>query len=356
MKNTEDLIAFLFSESALCLPGLGTLKLIRSEAKRNPVKNKISGPKYSVSFFYNEYDDKVLSKFISFYTNKNGKDSISSENDIRKFSLDVLNEFTTKNIVDVEGLGTFKKSGDQFSFTLSPLIEETVDISYPEYPLLLMNRADTEKLIAHEEETLIIPEKKQNNNFKRTGFFLIGLSSLVFLCFLICISGVFNKKKEHASAGDSVAIKTDSSVIDSIQDEQVDLSVFNDTSSAETISNVTEKAESTSEDKTTNIDFEKKKPQRLDLESLIENSDNNKNYYLETCIVIAGSFRNKTNADRVLKKIINNGFNAYAENFDGNIRVGTISDMKKISPERQLISVKNKIEKNSWILQPEQDR
>jgi hypothetical protein len=172
---------------------------------------------------------------------------------------------------------------------------------------------------------------------------------------LICVSGVFNKKKELAGTGDSAAIESDSSVIDSIQVEQVDLSVFDDTSAVETISNVTEKDESTSVEKTTNIDFEKKKPQRLDLESLIKNADYNKKYYQETCIIIAGSFRKKTNADKVLKKIINNGFQAYAENFNGNIRVGTISDMKKISPELQLVSVKNKIESNSWILQPEQD-
>lgn len=359
MIKIEDLIAFFFSESKICFPGFGTLILDRQEAKRNPVKNKISGPKYTASFQYNEYDENSVSKFLTYHSKKNKTEFIDSDNELRKFSIDILNKLATNDLAPVEGLGTFFKNNEGISFEFSPVLNELLEKSNPDFPLLIMNR---QEITVKPPEVPITISKGNNmpiSKRKRSliGPILISLAILSFLCFLICALNIFNTKKPEKTLLQVPAVKESEPLITDTSDAgTADLSIFEDEKVSETSGNKTESGQKTiNPENPAKTKMQAGNKNNSGLDALISRSEANRNLYNNTCIIIAGSFQSKGNAKKILERIIRNGFEPYAEVYKGNYRIGTISDMSKISPESQLINVKDRIEKNSWILQPKQD-
>ena len=367
MKIIEDLIAFFFSESKISFPGFGTLTLERKEAKRNPVKNKIFGPKHSGIFHYNEYDENSTKKFLEFYCKKNNKDLIDADNELKKLSLNLLNKFATSNSADLEGFGTFIKKNDDIFFEFSAVLSEILEKSYPDYPLLVMNREETtrqtldilEKQESSEnpDEIVEMPVMKKQRSI--VGPILISLVALSFLCLLICVLDVLNTKKpgitsieDQGQSAQPVEIQKQ----DPEDPKSDDMSVFDETNTSDIVENdIPEQNDILPVPVDQKTEAEKINKGIITLDALIIKSSENKNLYNNTCIVITGSFRSKSNAKRILEKIINAGFVPYAERYGRNYRIGTISDISIISPESQLSIVTDKIEKQSWILQPKQD-
>jgi hypothetical protein len=361
MIKIEDIIAFYFSESKISFPGFGTLILERQEAKRNPVKNKIFGPKYTTNFLYNEYDDKSISMFLEFYSKKNKIDLLNAENELRKLSIDILNNIATTDNALLEGFGTFFKKSEGIIFEFSPVLNELIEKSNPDFPLLIMNRQEiaesSEEIAEENNEGKLISSPKKSYNL--VGPALILLVVLSFLCFLICAMNIFNTRKPEIAMVqvqiDSIA-KIEASPADTTDSDLDDLSVFEEN----TVSDITV-TDNVPEEKTIKpVQVQKTKIQtgnrkNASLDALINRSEENRNLFNNTCIIIAGSFRSRSNAIKILDRIRSNGFEPYAEIYKGNYRIGTISDMSEVTPENHLVSVKNKIEKNSWILQPKQD-
>ncbi|MBK7093638.1 MAG: hypothetical protein IPH57_00705 [Saprospiraceae bacterium] len=361
MIKIEDLIAFFFSESKISFPGFGTLILERQEAKRNPVKNKIFGPKYTTNFLYNEYDDKSISMFLEFYSKKNKIDILNSDNDLRKLSIDILNNIATTDTALLDGFGTFFKKSEGICFEFSPVLNELLEKSNPDFPLLIMNRQEvaepSEEIAEENNESIQISSPKKSYNL--VGPALISLAVLSFLCFLICALNIFNTRKPEIAMvpvpTDSVS-ETEASPAYTNDSEMDDLSVFEE----KAVSDITVTDNAPQEKTTKPVQVQKTIIQsgnrkNASLDALISKSEENRNLFNNTCIIIAGSFQSRSNAIKILDRIRSNGFEPYAEIFNGNYRIGTISDMSEVTPENHLISVKNKIEKNSWILQPKQD-
>lgn len=353
MLKTEDLIAFFFGESTLCFPGFGTLILERQDAKRNPVKNKIFGPKYTTSFIYNEINENALNKFLRYYSARNGVDMQIADDFIRKLSLDILNELGIKSHFELEGFGTFRKSEGKIIFEFSPVLSELHQMSYPDYPLLVVSR---EQIRTEEPgDSLVHPKESDGSSgkiIKKTGAILAGLSILTFLCFLFCISDIFQGNKDKVNA-DPKIYSSDKGETDTSDLAKDDMSVFGeDTHTAEIIA---ENRQINNSEISVINEVKKEKPGLNDLSALVNRAENNKKYFTETCIIIAGSFKNRSNAEKILKKIIGNGLRPFAEKYNSNYRVGAIFDMKFGTPEEHLDVMKNSIEINSWILQPKQE-
>lgn len=360
MDLSKDIIAYLFSESRISFSGFGTLILIREGAKINPAKNKIIGQKYNTVFLYNEYFEENIKGFVNFIKNKYKLDTITAENDFQKYSLDLLNSFTSSDEAEIHGLGIFRKQNGNYSFQLSSIIDELASNAFPDYPLLLMEKPKQEittEITSISEVSVKEPEIKKSGKSK--GFY-ISLFSLILIggiiCFIFCIKNLKNKESAdviNSLNQDSTEIVNIDSTEFSVED---DMSVFMDSSENKN-SVVVE-----------NIDNEKLKPESkknigkpaetivtAEFDINIRNSKKLKSFYPNTCIIISGSFKSKTNAKKLFKRIEKNGFLPYAEFYNNMYRVGSIANIDVISPEDHLLRMQNSIERNSWVLQPKTD-
>lgn len=361
MDLTKDIIAYLFSEDRISFPGFGTLILVREGAKINPAKNKIIGEKYKTVFLYDEYYNESTKGFVNFIKNKYKLDEKTAENTFQKYSLNLLNNFTSSDSAEINGLGTFIKQNGNYSFQLSSIINELASNAFPDYPLLLMDKPvkeNAEEISAIPEVLVHEPGIKKSTKSKR---FYITLFSLIFvggiLCFIFCIHNLNNKQ----FGDDLTSVNQDTTEIvnnsdTSVLTEEDDMSVFMD--SAETKSPKVaenEEDEKSKPESKPNFNNPPKTNISKDFYINLQNSTNLKRFYSKTCIVISGSFKSKTNALKLFKKIVKNGFEPYVEFHSGMYRVGSIANMDAISPEDHLISMQNSIEQNSWILQPKTD-
>lgn len=361
MDLSKDIIAYLFSEYRISFPGFGTLILVREGAKINPGKNKIIGEKYKGVFLYDEYYNENIKSFINFIKNKYKLDEKTAENTFHKYSLDLLNNFTSSDSAEINGLGMFLKQNGNFSFQLSSTLNELASNAFPDYPLLLMDKPvqeNAEEISAIPEMLVHKPVLKKSTKSKR---FYITLFSLIFvggiLCFIFCILNLKNKQ----SADDITSNDQDTTENVINQDTAVfaredDMSVFMDSAETEVAKVVeNEEDEMVKQESKPKVN---KSPETIvskDFYINLQNSTSLKRFYSKTCIVISGSFKSKNNALKLFKKIVKNDFEPYAEFHSGMYRVGSIANKDAISPEDHLIRIQNSIEQNSWILQPKTD-
>ncbi len=361
MDLNKDILAYLFSEYRISFPGFGTLILVREGAKINPAKNKIIGEKYKSVFLYDEYYNENIKSFVNFIKNKYKLDEKTAENAFHKYSLDLLNNFTSSDSAEINGLGTFIKQNGNYSFQLSSIINELASNAFPDYPLLLMDKPvkeNAEEISAIPEVLVHEPGIKKSTKSKR---FYITLFSLIFvggiLCFIFCIMNLKNKQ----SADDITSYDQDTTenVINQDTTEftaEDDMSVFMDSAETETPKVVeNEEDEPAKQESKPKVNRSPETTVSKDFYLNLENSANLKRFYSKTCIIISGSFKSKANALKLGKKIVKNGFEPYAEFHSGMYRVGSIANMDAISPEDHLIRIQNSIEQNSWILQPKTD-
>jgi nucleoid DNA-binding protein len=361
MDLNKDIIAYLFSESRISFPGFGTLILVREGAKINPAKNKLVGEKYKTVFLYDEYYNNNIKSFVNFIKNKYKLDGKAAENAFRKYSLDLLNSFSSSDSAEISGLGTFRKQNGNFSFQLFSIINELASNAFPDYPLLLMEKPMHENAPEiTSTPDLFVQEPVIKNHWKSKSFY-ITLFSLIFigaiLCFIFCILNLKNKE----SRGETISLNQDTSEIvnnldSSVQTEVDDLSVFMDSADSEA-SNIVENIEDeiSKQEPKTKVSKPANSYVSKDFDMNIRNSRKLKSFYSNTCIIISGSFKSKANAKKLFKKIIKNGFEPYAESHNEMYRVGSIANMDAIKPEDHLIRMQNSIEQNSWILQPKTD-
>jgi hypothetical protein len=361
MDLSKDIIAYLFSESRISFSGFGTLILVKEGAKINPAKNKIVGEKYKTVFLYDEFYNENIKGFVNFIKNKYTLDIKTAENVFQKYSLDLLNNFASSDMAEIHGLGTFRKQNGNYSFQLSSTINELASNAFPDFPLLLMEKPIKENIpeIASVPD-VIVQEPVIEKSEKSKSFYII-LFSIIFvggiLCFIFCILNLKNKESVNVIT----SLNQDTTDIVNNQDsstfsEEDDMSVFVESTNNET-SKVVE-----------NIKNEKLKPESKknigkpaatsvsrEFDLNIRNAKNLKSFYPNTCIIISGSFKSKTNAKKLFKRIVRNGFEPYAEFHNGMYRVGSIASIDVISPEDHLIKMQNSIEHNSWFLQPKTD-
>jgi hypothetical protein len=370
MKLTQHIAGFLFSEGKLSFPGFGTLILTKEEAKRNPVKNKIFGPKYHCIFNYDKYDEQNSSKFILYHSRKNQIGRQESEDEFKKLSMDLLQQIAEKNKAILEGLGTFIKTDDGITFSFLTGIKELLEMSHQDYPLLVFKRKEIPEmpvLIKDEEEKkseiqadatppkeeispALIKERKKKKR-SMTGIIISSAAALAFLCFLICILNVFDVQK----TSEEIAV----SKIDEIYPEQLspfdDDDIFDyDDPNEET--KLTESEEAISRKRIELSPTLHEITKNGNLNTLIENSNELRNAFgNNTNIVVCGSFSQRPNALAMLSMIRKNNYRAFAEEYDGFIRIGILSDMSIRTEHEMLIEIQNKIEAKSWIMLPPQD-
>lgn len=68
------------------------------------------------------------------------------------------------------------------------------------------------------------------------------------------------------------------------------------------------------------------------------------------CVIITGSFKSLSNADKLKKSLMKNGYSVYTEYFGGFHRVGIIFDCQQHNRDSFKMEIRQKINTGAWIL------
>jgi len=376
MDYTNDIISFLFAEGKIELPGLGTLTLSKTSAHRNPTKNRITGPKYRFELFDSDKTSVNNSKFSEYISNKYNKDRKKVDSEINKYSINILNDLANFNKATIENLGYFSRKNNKINFSVSPLFMELLNESYPNFPLLLVNRKHEEKIKDEKIKIAPLPLSKTDTKRKRkrknpwlTPFLVLTAISLIFVCFVYCVSGLFKSdvvENKNISQNDTI----ENSIINNQKTDSSNKSTFEDKGISNLDTNENEKSknnqtyevdsstmldENNKIENTDNIELDNNNErinnlEKIDLEKLIALGPQLKNGYNKSCIIIVGSFHRKSNADKMIKHLDKSGYKPYSEKYGKFYRTGVIFDCNKQSLFDFLQQFRQSINKGSWIL------
>jgi len=197
MDITNDIISFIFAEKQLSLPGLGILSLSQSTAHRSPARTKIYSPKFSIELQDSDYDKAINEKFYQYVANKHKKSIRKVEDEINKFSINILNNLANFNSAQIENLGSFKRVNDKIQFEFSPIFNDLLKESYPDFPLLQVDRKHmtSEKESSKGSINAVPPVSSgRTKEIKKPGWIfpliVLTLLSLGFVCLMYCLSSV----------------------------------------------------------------------------------------------------------------------------------------------------------------------
>ncbi len=347
MDLTNDIISFLFTYRKLNLPGLGLLELIKTSAKRNIAKNKIIGPEFNLKFYDNKYDNDIFENFISFISSKYNISTRKSEDKIRKYSLELLNNIANYGSATIDNLGSFSRKNDKLHFELSPVLSEIIKESYPDYSLPFIKR-EIEKTKTPVVAPVYDNKKVSSNNNWIFPFIILTISSIIIVCMIYCFSNLLNPDtgkvmvKDTTNSNESKTIPQDTSEAFPFEKEVPDSII----KSQEIPSNESSDSLNTekTDQKTDTI------PEKISLEELIKMAPELRTKYEKTCIIITGSFIRKYNARRMIKRLKKDGFSPYSERYGRFHRTGVLFDCNKKPLREFLDELRHSVDKESWVL------
>ncbi len=378
MDINNEIVSFLFSVGKVNLPGLGLLKLDKSSSVISPAKTKISGPRYSVNFIEKEFDEDNHSKFIEYLSGKYSKDRKYFEEKVRKTSAVILNNLLNFGSAEIKNLGTISIKNGNKIFEMMPFLKEVLHKSYPDLPIVYINRKNNVDFIDKNENknknknkniSGLYTQKRDRNNKGGWLFPLIMLTlmSLVLVFLIYCLfyfvdSGKSKKMKTQPEI--SVVKDTVKDIGSATEDKIFEKYASSDSSASEVEKNSSKKDEQNNEMTTSSTDKNKvidnkntavnsnkfKDLDKINLTELLNFGPELINQYDKSCIIIVGSFVKKSNASRMLQKMYNDGFTPYVERYGEYHRTGVIFDCNERPLYDFLQELRDTIDKESWIL------
>ncbi len=362
MDLTNDIISYIFTEKQLSLPGLGTLYLKQSSASRTPSKRKIFGPKFDIQLKDVDYNTELNSAFYQFVANKHNKKVNQIEDEIHKYSISLLNNLANFGEATINNLGVFKRINDNLQFEFSPIFQELLKESYPDLPLLLIDRNQNKKnIIAGTTKNEIHSQNesiRKKEHHKPSWIFpliVLTLLSLGFVCLMYCLSGVIpddNSRKETSNKQNytQVTTKIDTSaknrINDTITKAKSDSTIKSQTQNSADIEN--EEIDKTTDD--INVLSENRDLEKISLAELIDLGDSLKNSFNKSCIIIVGSFKRRSNSIRMKNRLVKSNFTPYVEKYGKFYRTGVVFDCNEKPLYAFLKELRDSIDKDSWVL------
>ncbi len=351
MDITNDIISFIFSEKQLSLPGLGVLALSKKTAHRSPTKTKIYGPKFTIDFDDSISNEAINDRFYQFVAIKHNKSKNRVKDELNKYSVEILNNLANFNSAQIKNLGIFKRVDDKIQFEFSPIFNDLIRESYPDFPLLLIDRKTDDK--DEKSVQIAIPNEKitqkTKSHTKKQGWFfpliVLTLLSLGFVCLMYCLSNILPANKNN----DINQKKQNNIITDTTLNEKVHikhLSESNDTQKAQTLKEMPDN----SQNSTKSSEEEIKNLEKISLEELINLGPELKSNYTKSCIIIVGSFKRKSNSSRMKLRLLKDKFTPYVEKYGKFYRTGVVFDCDKKPLYTFLKELRNSIDKGSWVL------
>jgi len=347
MNLNNDIIVFLFSEGKISFPGLGILSISMKSAKRSPSKNKIYGPKYEVSLSDTRHDDNLNKRFTEYLSSKYRISPKKAEKEINNYSIKLLNNLANFNSAQIDNLGEFSRRKDKIQFSFSNIFEELTNESNPDFPLLLVKRRPEQKVI-----TAPIPNKKSKNIVIRTDknepswlfpFITLTVISLLFVCFMLCISALFDKSNDPSNLKEDNTIKNGIGINDTTDSgvEEIFKSEISKDSTLEKDFKV---------DKEEIVPINANELEKFSIDELISMGPQLKDQFNKSCIIIVGSFHRKSNADRMVKRLAQKSFTPYIEKYNRFYRTGVVFDCNEKPLYQFLDELRSTIENGAWVL------
>lgn len=362
MDLTNDIISYIFTEKQLSLPGLGTLYLKQSSASRSPSKRKIYGPKFDIQLEDTEYDSGINGAFYQYVANKNKKSINQIEDEVHKYSISLLNDLANYGKANINNLGFFKRANNKLQFEFSPVFQELLGESYPDLPLLLIDRKENKENIVTKSEksqdiTAIdgVRNKKHNKPGWIFPLIVLTLLSLGFVCLMYCLSEVIpgdNTYKEHSNKKNSTLIATGKDTTK--KEKQTDTTAI-----AKPIDTVKSQIQKQRKPENVKNDrrivnpvttVQERNLEKIPLAKLIDMSDSLKKSFDKSCIIIVGSFKRKSNSIRMKNRLVRSKFTPYVEKYGKFYRTGVVFDCNEKPLYEFLEELRSSIDKNSWVL------
>ena len=357
----------------MVFPGVGALYLNQDSAITSPGKNKLLAPKYRISFDEKSFDDKTLDDFIEYLAKKYNTGKKKAGEQFRKYSLLLLNNIANFGKAEIENLGTFKRKNGKVVFELSPLFEEIVKTGYTDLPLVYIDRNNEPDISSNNRLSspgyTPVAVKKENSKKNDWIFPLLILifMSLIFICLVNCLTGVFAGENASASAsnngisenyksstGDSDVAddKKQSSVASFVPDDTVENEgeVFSDTSDDNPHEASDSSAGVVAGSRQGGSPLAGKNMEKIHLEELIKMAPELQKAYNKSCIIITGSFVKKRNAQRMIELLAKKGYTPYSEKYGRFHRTGVVFDCEKNSLYDFLRTLREDIDEKSWVL------
>ncbi len=358
MDINNEIVSFLFSVGKVNLPGLGLLKLDKSSSIISPSKTKISGPKYSVKFIEKEFDEEIHHKFVEYLANKYSKNKEYFDKKVKKTSAVILNNILNFGTTEIKNLGTISIKEEKKTFEMMPFLREVLDKSYPELPMVYINRKNDISFVdkRNKQNTMGLYTKERKSNKKGWvfPFVMLTLISLVFVFLLYCLFYIIDSEQPTttttqttiAAVKDSSAAKDSNSVL---QEDKIFEQFAENNSTTSNTKKTTPNKKADKKPKIANSD-EFKDLDKINLTELLNFGPELISQYDKSCIIIVGSFVKKSNASKMLQKMYNDGFTPYVERYGEYHRTGVIFDCNERPLYNFLQELRDTIDKGSWIL------
>lgn len=298
----------LVEKGSVSLRGVGTLKLVRNASKLVPIEQCLLPPSYQIHL--HEYED-------SSYNEQNYIDLYYANS---KYNWEDFNEYVLSSLInfgkcEIEGVGLLQKDlGGHITFLPNQNFLNRLNDGFPGIQLTPLK-----KILTHSNDGVrqVAPSSKEKKSFNYK--WILGIFLLFVLCFYVWR---YLDYTYQLSIREELEISAEPEIL------------------------------LTTSDEVPMIDSWAKSG---DIGKYIEESvvfDENQNTTIK-CIIIVGSFKSKKNANRMIKKLYEMGYNTHCEKFGNFTRVGVTFDCPQDKLVDSIVSIRRRIEPKSWFLSPE---
>lgn len=297
----------LIEKGSVSLRGVGTLKLVRNAANLIPIEQRLLPPSYQIHL--QEYEDSPYNEqtYLDLYL-------ANSKYNWADFNEYVLSSLINFGECEIEGVGLLQKDlSGQISFHPNQDFLNRLNDGFPDILITPLKKILTP---SNDGVGQVIPFSKEKKAFNYK--WILGILLLFILCFYVWR---YLDYTYQLSISEEVEISADPEILPTASDE---------------VSMIESGAKSYDVGK----DIE---------ESVVNNEVQN----TINCIIIVGSFKSNKNANRMLKKLSEMGYNTHSEKFGIFTRVGVTFDCQEDKLIDSIVSIRTRIEPKSWFLSPE---
>lgn len=300
-------------------------KAERTQAHIDPIQNKIYPATLKVLF--NPLAAKRTEEMVSNISNHTGYKIESIEQSLANLIYHLSSEIRVRNEVFFEPFGKlfYTKLNDVLQFETANKNLHQQFYNQKEYSL----PADLTKKAAPFIQSTYTTNPNTSKSFYRNLLVLTSLLWLLFLGLLLCPSKKPTEQKILPASIDSQILHSDTikEKLNSIPDtQQIQKNITADSSTS-----------------TTEL-----KNEEVIKESNIKKLD--KKIRSKKCIIIVGSFKNKINAEKLIKKIKKHNYTSYLEKNGDFYRAGIKFDCMKKNLHLVHKDLKRNFAKDAWIL------
>jgi hypothetical protein len=189
---------YLYQHKSISIPGLGTLYMERMPARTDFVNRQILAPFYS--FRFDQYFDAPDQDFFGYLANRKQVPDFEAMKWFSEFSLDLRTRIRNNELVNWQGLGSFKAADNgEIYFTADLTDAPQVDAVAAER--ILRNNTEHHLLVGDVERTTTeMPELLTETHVEKESWWTYAII-IAAIALSICCYQLFRDKLNFSSFG-----------------------------------------------------------------------------------------------------------------------------------------------------------